>query len=83
MSMKTASSPRRIYSRNDVVHVCFDGRTYGAPAGSALNLDFPVTCEKLPSDGGKARVAVTQKRSHQKTLVESWRSCAVPSKPRA
>jgi len=83
MSMKTASAPRRIYSRNDVTHVCFDGRTYGAPASSKLSLDFPVTIEKAKSDGGKARALVTQSRAGVKAITETWRSIVVPQKPRA
>lgn len=79
MSMKSASSPRRIYTRNDVTHVCFEGRTYGAPATTEITVDFPVTCVKLESDGGKARIEVTQKRPHAKTLVETWRTIRVPT----
>jgi len=80
--MKTASAPRRIYSRNNVTHVCFEGRTFGPGAESELTLDLPVTCEKLESDGGRARVQVSQRRPGQKTLVESWRSISVPRNPR-
>ncbi len=81
--MKTASDPRRIYSRNDVTHVCFDGRTFGPVGESALSLEHPVTIEKLESDGGRARVSVSQKRKGQKTAVETWRSVAVPRNPRS
>jgi len=81
--MKTASAPRRIYSRNAVVHVCFDGRTFGPTGESTLSLDFPVTIEKLESDGGRARVEVTQKRKGQKTIVEAWRTVNVPRIARA
>lgn len=81
--MKTPSAPRRIYVRNAVTHVCFDGRTFAPTGESTLSLDYPVTCEKLESDGGRARVAVTQKRKGQKTLVETWRSIAVPRNPRS
>jgi hypothetical protein len=82
MSMKTSSAPRRIYIRNNITHVCFDGRSYGAPASSKINLEFPVTLEKAKSDGGKARVIVTQVRPGVKVLTEVWRSVVVPSKPR-
>lgn len=81
--MKTASAPRRIYSRNDVTHVCFDGRTFGPAGDSTLSLAHPVTIEKLESDGGRARVEVTQKRKGQKTVVETWRSVSVPRNPRS
>jgi hypothetical protein len=81
--MKTASAPRRIYVRNSVTHVCFDGRTFGPVGESALSLDFPVTLEKLESDGGRARIQVTQKRKGQKTLVETWRTVNVPRNTKA
>lgn len=81
--MKTASAPRRIYSRNDVTHVCFDGRTFGPTGASELSLSHPVTIEKLESDGGRARVSVTQKRKGQPTVVENWRTVNVPRIPRS
>jgi len=80
--MKTASAPRRIYSRNDVTHVCFEGRTFGPTGESTLSLDVPVTITKLESDGGRARVEVVQKRKGQATLTEVWRSVNVPRRPR-
>jgi hypothetical protein len=83
MSMKTPSSPRNVYTRNDVTHVCFDGRTFGPTDESGISLDLPVTCEKLESDGGRARISVVQKRPHAKTITETWRSVSVPRKPRA
>lgn len=83
MSMKTPDAPRRIYSRNGITHVCFDGRTYCAPEGSAISLEHPVTLEKLPSDGKRARAAVTQVRPGVKAVTETWRSGKVPTKPRA
>ena len=83
MSMKTAQTPRRIYNRNGVTHACFEGRTFGPVGESALSLELPVTCEKVKSDGGRARVEVSQRRPGQATLVEVWRSVRVPCKPRA
>jgi hypothetical protein len=82
MSMKTASAPRRIYVRNDVIHVCFNGRTFGPPADSQITPIAPVTLEKMASDGGRARVQVTQKRKGQPTIVEAWRTVNVPCKHR-
>lgn len=81
--MKTASAPRRIYVRNDIVHVCFEGRTFGPPSECAIDIDLPVVLAKLPSDGGRARVQVSQKRKGLAPMVEVWRSVSVPRKPRA
>lgn len=83
MSMKTASAPRRIYTRNDVVHVCFAGKYFGPTGESELSLDHPVTLEPMESDGGRARVQVVQKRKGQPTVTETWRSINVPRKVRA
>lgn len=80
--MKTTSDPRRIYFRNNITHVCFNGLTFGAPVKSTVSLNFPVTIEKLKSDGGRARVQVTQRREHQKALIEIWRTVYVPSRTR-
>lgn len=80
--MKTASAPRRIYVRNAVTHVCFEGKTYAPTGDSGLSLEHPVTIAKLDSDGGRARVEVTQKRKGQATKVETWRSVSVPRNPR-
>lgn len=80
--MKTASAPRRIYTRNDVVHVCFSGKYFGPSGETELSLDHPVTLELLESDGGRARVQVVQKRKGQSTRTETWRSVNVPRNPR-
>lgn len=75
---KPSNSPRRLYSRNGKAFVNFSGKFYGAPSDSALSLDYEVVCVKLPSDGGRARIEVTQRRPHAKTLTEMWRSVEVP-----
>lgn len=77
--MKTTNAPRKIYVRNGITHVCFEGRTYGPQGGeTGLSLDHPVTLEHLKSDGGRARVTVTQKRKGKANAAEAWRSVAVP-----
>jgi hypothetical protein len=84
MSMKTSDSPRRIYSRNGIIHVCFEGKTWAPPKGeTALSLEHDVVCEKAASDGGRARVIVTQKRKGQKNQSETWSSVQVPRNARS
>lgn len=83
MSMKTTESPRRIYVRNGVTHVCFDGRTFAPVGESAFDLKLPIVLEKLESDGGRARVEATQRRPGKATISETWRSINVPRNPRA
>lgn len=80
MSMKSTDSPRRVYTRKGACIVCFEGRYYGTSSDSAVRDNVTVTCEKLPSDGGRARIQVTQRRPHAKTVVEVWRSFTLPAK---
>lgn len=60
MSRKTADAPRRLYVRNGFTHVLFVGKLYGTKGETKLSLDRPVTIEQVPSNGGRARVKVTQ-----------------------
>lgn len=79
MTMKSSESPRRIYTRNGIVHVCFEGKTYAPTKGeTTLDMDYDVTCAHLESDGGKARIEVTQKKAKKAAVKESWRSVQVP-----
>lgn len=76
--MKNPNAPRRVYCRKNVLHVCYNGRFYGSNADkSELTVDHPITVSPLPSDGGKARVQVTQKRKGKPTLVETWRTVQI------
>ena len=75
---KPSNSPRRLYARSGQAFVNFDGRFYGAPSDSAIDTRFEVTCVKLESDGGRARVQVTQRRPHTKTVTEVWRTTVIP-----
>lgn len=81
--MKTSTAPRRIYTRNGITHICFEGKTFTAPKGTEFDLNHPVTCEKVKSDGGRARLEVTQVRTGVAPKVEVWRSVKVPRKARA
>jgi len=77
--MKSPTSPRRIYTRNGITCVCFEGKTYGLAAESTgVQVALPVTVEKVKSNGGRARVRITQD-SHD----EVWPSVKVPRRPRA
>lgn len=83
--MKSASAPRRIYTRNGIVHVCFAGKYFAPTKDSTLSLDHPVTIEVAESDAKskRAQVTVTQKRKGEAAIVETWRSVKVPRTPRA
>jgi hypothetical protein len=83
MSMKTSTTPRRIYVRNGVTHICFEGRTFGPRDGeSVINTEVQVTVTPVESDGGRARIKVSQRRG-TRTFTEIWRSVKVPCTPRS
>ena len=72
--MKSSSDKgRRLYVRSSITHVVFGGKIYGS-TGSKVDTKKTVTIEVMPSDGGRARVQVTQKVPHKKTIVETWRT---------
>ena len=76
--MIAQDAPHRIYSRNQVVHVCFAGWYFAPTAGkTAVNLDGKVRLELLEPVKGKQRVQVTQGRTK-----EVWREATVPVKHR-
>lgn len=81
MSMKSLTSPRRLYTRAGSTVVLFDGRFYASPS-SEMSLELPVTIEKMKSDGGRSRIQVTQKRKGQESIVETWRSVKLEPKAR-
>lgn len=75
MSMKNATSPRRVYTRKDATIVLFAGRMYSAKSTATKVVSvLPVTCNKLPSDGGRARIEVIQQVSDELTVREVWRT---------
>jgi len=80
--MRAQTDPRRIYTRNDITHVCFKG-THFSPGreGTALDAAREVKLEELPAAGGKQRVEVTQ-RVGGKNVKETWRQVEVPVKHR-
>lgn len=76
--MKARTEPHRVYTRNDVVHVCFNGAYFGpGKAGTRLKTDREVQVEELDAVGGRKRVAVKQ-RVGKRTLREVWRATNVP-----
>jgi hypothetical protein len=79
MSMKSTSSPRRVYSRNDVTHTLFAGDVFGTKGETKISLDFPV---KIVGNGD-GTITVSQRRNHQKAVSEVWSKVNVPCHARA
>lgn len=84
MAMRSATSPRRVYTRGGSPIVCFGGAYYGPPAKkeSKINVEKEVTIEVLENSGGKKRIAVTQK-SGSKKVTEQWGEKQITKKEKA
>lgn len=78
--MKSADAPRRIYSRNGIIHVCFEGQTFGPVHNtSSIDVGSYVTCE--PVEDTK-KVKVTFRKPKKAGVVEFWVPRDVPVKHR-
>lgn len=71
--MKPVNAPRRLYVRKSVTHICYAGKIFGSKT-SVIDPKLEVTVEPLPSDGGNARIKVTQRKPHAKVITETWRT---------
>jgi len=77
--MRAESAPRKVYSRNGVTHICFQG-LYFKPAKGQTKIDPEREVnhiEALDRAGGKARIALHQKVGG-KTITETWLQTEVP-----
>jgi hypothetical protein len=68
-----------VYSRNDVIHVCFAGKYFGPTKNkTAIAVDSMVTIEDL----GSNKITVTFKKPKQAAVTETWFAKKVPVTPR-
>lgn len=79
MSRKSADQPRRIYCRNGVTHMLYNGKVYGTKEKSRLSLAHEVKVEKVTDDG---HVVLLQRKAHQKGVREEWGTIQVPRNER-
>lgn len=84
MSMRSATSPRRVYARNGSPIICYAGVYFGpgAKTESKINVEKEVTVEVLDSVGGRKRIAVTQRNGKGK-VTENWSEKTLTVKHRA
>jgi len=78
MSMRSTNSPRRVYSRNNVVHVLFAGTVFGPNGDTKVRLDTPVRI----TGNGDGTCTIVQRRAHAKGITEVWPQVKVPCTPR-
>lgn len=79
MSMKSTSSPRRVYCRNGVTHVLYAGTVFGTKSESAINCELPV---KIVGNGDST-ITVSQRAPKRKGVSETWGKVNVPCHARA
>lgn len=74
MSMRSATSPRRLYTRSGSVVVCYGGIYFGpkSNAETKMNSAKEVRIEVLDPAFGTKRIQVTQKIGRQDPVVEVW-----------
>jgi hypothetical protein len=74
MSMRSSTSPRRVYTRAGSVVVCYGGIYFGPLSNkeSKINPEKEVRIEVLDKSGGKSRIKVTQKVGSHPAVTETW-----------
>lgn len=83
MSMKNASAPRRVYSRNGIVHTLFAGDTFGTKADSVITPSAdPKLFVKIVGNGD-GTITVSQRKPGKKGVSETWGKVKMPSTPRS
>ncbi len=83
MSMKSTSAPRRVYSRNGVVHTLYAGDTFGTKDDSKI---VPSADSKLfvkIVGNGDGTITVTQRKPGKAGVTETWSKVKVPCHARA
>jgi hypothetical protein len=76
--MRAQAAPRKVYTRNGVTHICFQGLYFRAPKGSKIDPEREVNhIESLDKSGGKHRISLTQK-VQGKNVTETWVEGEVP-----
>lgn len=86
MSMRSSTSPRRIYVRNGNPLVTYGGLYFGPTANageSQINPDKEVKIEVIAKAGGKSRIKVTQKVGSRPAVTETWNEKRLTFEPRA
>jgi hypothetical protein len=72
------TTPRKIYRRNGITHICFDGQHFAPETGeTAFSLKHPVTRVTVIS---ATSIAVAQSVNRKKAIAEVWAAVTVPRK---
>jgi len=82
--MRSSTSPRRVYTRNGSLVLCYGGIYFGpnAKKGTEINSEKEVRIEVLENSHGKKRIQVTQKVGKKPAIVETWAEQELTFTPR-
>lgn len=88
MTMKSASAPRRLYTRAGYTLLLWKGKLFGVHTDKcALNAKEPVTVEELPKVKGRSAVKVTQFVNDpvlgSQSVSETWRNVTLKRQVKA
>ena len=83
MSMKSASAPRRVYSRNSVTHTLYAGDTFGTKEESKIVASADESLFVKIVGNGDGTITVTQRKPGKKGVTETWGKVRVPCHERA
>lgn len=75
MTMKSPSSPRRLYSTRKTVAFCYAGKLFLAPEKGEFRTDVSVVVTAVNDDGS---LTVKQRKAHAKSVVGTFRAELVP-----
>jgi hypothetical protein len=81
MSMKSVSSPRRVYCRNGVTHTLYAGETFGTKEESKIVPSAELLVRIIGL--GDGTIQVTQRKRGQKGVTEVWGKVRVPCNARS
>lgn len=84
MAMRSKTDGRRVYPRGGSLVSLYGGKYFGPKANSETKVDpeKEVSIEVLPKNGGKAKIAITQKVGSRPTVKEEWIEKDVHFQPR-
>lgn len=84
MSMRSSTSPRRVYARKGSLLVCFQGVYFGPGKDQPTEIDVEkeVRIEVLDAAGGRKRIQVRQRKG-KGSVTETWNQKNVVFEPRA
>jgi hypothetical protein len=73
---KSDTTPRKVYNRRNVTHICFDGSHFAPDTDTKISQDHPVT--KVTPITSFLLEVHQQVNKNQPAIVEMWTKVVVP-----